>query len=173
MSRIKRMKRVDLVLLGLLGLFSYPAFALTTDAEQPIHIEADKLDIDEGKHTSRYTGNVEMNQGSLNISADQIIFHFTPQNDLQKLEISGKPATFKQLNEEQKTISGSALRMHYYENESLLELDGEARFVSDADTIESERITVNTQTNALQAGNREGSGRVRMLIQPRQDSSPQ
>ena len=46
--------------------------ALSTDREQPIHIEADKLDIDESRQISIYQGNVQMQQGSLDINGDQL-----------------------------------------------------------------------------------------------------
>ncbi len=109
-----------------------------------------------------------MQQGSLRIKADKIVLHFDTQNDLEWLEINGSPAEFHQLNDEQKPISGTALNMQYYDRESLLKLMGNARFNSDQDSIESENITVNTATNALQAGDQNGGERVRMLIQPKQ-----
>ncbi|MDJ0881740.1 MAG: lipopolysaccharide transport periplasmic protein LptA [Gammaproteobacteria bacterium] len=142
--------------------------ALTGDRDQPINIEADKLEIDENRQISIYQGNVRMQQGSLSIQADKIILHFDAQNDLEWLEINGNPAQFNQLNDERKPVSGTAQSMHYYDRESLLKLMGRARFKSDKDSIESENITVNTATNALQAGDQDGSERVRMLIQPKQ-----
>lgn len=142
------------------------SMALSTDSDQPINIEADNLEIDDTRHISIYQGNVDMKQGSLHIQADRIIFHFNETNDLQRLEINGTPATFNQLNERQQAVTGSALQMNYYEKKSLMELQGMARFQNDRDTIESEYITINTATDALQAGDQQGKGRVRMLIQP-------
>jgi lipopolysaccharide export system protein LptA len=155
------------LLVVLFCLIPISAAALTSDKEQPIQIEADRLDIDEARHISHYQGNVEMTQGSLNFSADSIIFHFDENNDLQWLQLEGQPAQFKQLNDDQTAVTGSALRMNYYQTKSLLELRGQARFQSVQDTIESESITINTNTDALQAGGEQGKGRVRMLIQPK------
>jgi lipopolysaccharide export system protein LptA len=154
-------------LLVLSCLWPLVAVALSSDKDQPIQIEADRLEIDETQHISRYLGNVEMTQGSLNFSADSIIFHMDDKNELVRLEIEGKPAHFKQQNDDQSEVSGSALRMNYYQPRSELELLGQARFQSAQDTIESESITVNTDTDALQAGGKNGKGRVRMLIQPK------
>ncbi len=148
-------------------LIPLSAIALTSDKNQPIQIEADRLEIDETKHISHYQGNVEMTQGSLNFIADSIIFHFDENNDLQWLQIEGQPAHFKQLNDDQTSISGSALRMNYYQTKSELELLGQAQFQSVQDTIESESIIINTDTDTLQAGGEQGKGRVRMLIQPK------
>ena len=141
--------------------------ALSSDREQPINIEADKLEIDEKRHVSIYQGNVSMQQGSLSIQSDRIILHFDEKNELQWLEIEGSPARFQQLNDQQQQISGSALNINYHQAESLMEMQGNAVFISDKDSIESDNIRINTSNNALQAGNADGNGRVRMLIQPK------
>ena len=164
------MDRAKLLFLPLLiSLFLYPlaALALTTDRAQPIDIQADKLDIDEGQHISIYQGNVEMHQGSLHIVADKIVFYFDNENNLQRLEIEGSPATLKQLNDRNQKVSGSARKIIYTENQLLLNLEGEARFNTDRDTLEGDWISVNTDTEALKAGSKKGENRVRMLIQPK------
>lgn len=161
------MNLAEKITLMLLCLFSQLALALPTDRDQPIQIEADKLEIDDSRHISVYQGNVSMQQGSLDIKADSIVFHFDADRNLQWLDISGSPATFNQLNARQQPVSGSALNMKYHENQSLLELNGNARFKSNEDTLESDSISINTQTEAMQAGDPQGKSRVRMLIQPR------
>lgn len=161
------MNRVKLVALILLAFPPLSLLALSSDRDQPIHIEADNLQIDDTRNISIYQGNVAMQQGSLNIKAERIIFHFDDTKNLQWIEITGAPATFNQLNAKQEPISGSALKMDYYEDKSLMELTGDAQFQSNQDTIESEFISINTETEAMQAGDRQGKSRVRMLIQPR------
>lgn len=161
------MTPIKIIFACLICFFPLTTLALSTDRDQPINMEADKLEIDDSQHISVYQGNVDMKQGSLHIQADQITLHFNENNDLQWLEITGTPATFTQLNESQQPVSGSALKMNYYEDKSLMELQGNARFQSDQDTIESDSISINTETDALQAGDQQGKGRVRMLIQPK------
>lgn len=158
--------KISVLLLAL--CVSLPLLALGTDREKPINIEADKLEIDESRHISIYRGNVHLQQGSLQIEADSITLHFDQHNELQWLEIKGAPARFQQLNDQQQQLNGSALEINYHQAESLMEMHGDARFLSDKDSIESEQIRINTSTNALQAGDSEGKGRVRMLIQPKQ-----
>ncbi len=164
-EQTKLMNPVKLLLVALI-LMPVSAVALTSDKNQPIKIEADRLEIEEAKHISHYQGNVQMTQGSLNLTADNIKFHFNENNDLQWIQAEGKPAHFKQLNDDETSASGSALRMNYYQPKSVLELLGQAKYQSVLDTIESESITINTDTNALQAGGKPGKDRVRMLIQP-------
>lgn len=167
MSRVNRALTAAFI-----TLLTYPLLgkALSTDRNQPIDIEADKLDIDDARHISIYQGNVEMRQGSLHIRADKIIFHFTPQNDMERLEIEGSPAILNQLDDSNLPISGSAYKIIYTDNQLLLNLEGDARFRSNRDTIEGEWITVNTDTSALKAGSKKGENRVRMLIQPKTNS---
>ena len=50
------------LLFALLLLVPTLALALESDKDQPIQIEADSVDIDEGKNTSTYKGNVELTQ---------------------------------------------------------------------------------------------------------------
>jgi lipopolysaccharide export system protein LptA len=114
-----------------------------------------------------------MTQGSLHIEADRIVLHFDTGNTLEWLEINGQPATFKQLNDQQQEVSGQALTIYYYDRESLMKLMGKAVFQNHLDTIRSETITINTRTNALQAGDNSNGGRVRMLIQPKQTDPSQ
>lgn len=161
---------VKAALLLLLGLLPMQILALSTDRDQPIQIEADKLEIDDSRHISVYQGNVSMRQGSLDIKADRIVLHFDADKNLEWLDITGSPAVFKQLNARQQPISGSAQRMKYHEQQSLLEMNGNARFKSDEDSLESDTISINTETEAIQAGDPQGKSRVRMLIQPRQKS---
>ncbi|MBC8210928.1 MAG: lipopolysaccharide transport periplasmic protein LptA [Gammaproteobacteria bacterium] len=164
------MKRVNIPLLSvIISLLSFPIYvnALSTDRAQAIDIQADKLDIDDAQHISIYQGNVEMHQGSLHIIADKIVFFFDSNNDLLRLEIEGSPASLKQLSDKNQKLTGSARKIIYTDNQLLLNLEGEARFNSDRDTIEGDWISVNTDTDALRAGSKKGENRVRMLIQPK------
>ncbi len=157
------------ILAILVSVLSFPlaSLALSTDKDQAIDIIADSLEIDDSKHISIYQGNVDMRQGSLHIKADKIEFYFTADNDLDRLEIEGSPATLKQLNDLNEPVSGSARKIIYSDNQLLLKLTGDANFISVKDSIKGEWITVNTTTDALKAGSKKGKNRVRMLIQPK------
>lgn len=164
----RNLRFITLFLMTLAALLATPAaLALSTDRDQPIHIEADLLEVDENARLSRYVGNVAMKQGSLEIQADQIVLHFDDSNNLQKMDITGNPAQLEQQSDNGNMISGSAQNMTYHEKDSLLEMRNNAEFRNGEDLVESDHITVNTETNALQAGNADEKQRVRMLIQPR------
>ena len=161
--------RPSLLLLSL--LICAPLWALDADREQPIEVEADSLEVREQENISIYQGNVRLNQGSLEISSDRLVIHFNDNNDLVLIEMTGNPARLRQLDNEQQEMRGQARRINYLESESLLELIEEARFTHAGDTIESTLIRINTEDNNIQAGSSDADERVKMLIQPRQNST--
>ena len=164
---MKIAKPFCLLLLPLWWLTPLAANALSSDRDQPIDIVADQLQIDDAKHISIYQGNVDMRQGSLHIKADRVALYFNAQNELLRLEIQGQPATLKQTSDAGEPVSGSARHIIYSDNQLQLKLTGDARFVSNKDSIDSEWITINTDTDAINAGSIKGKNRVRMLIQPK------
>jgi len=142
-------------------------FALSSDRVQPIQVEADSLEVREQENISVYTGNVLLIQGSLEFRCERLTLHFDDQNELVLMEMTGAPATFRQLDDQQQELKGQAEQLQYRQSESILVLSGKARFSHKGDTIESNRIQVNTENESIQAGSSEPDNRVRMLIQPK------
>jgi len=155
----------------LLLLLPGELWALASDGEQPIEVEADELEVRDKEKISIYLGNVTLVQGSLEISADRIVIHFNEASELILMEMTGTPATFRQLDDNQQEILGEALNIDYTQSESLLELRNSARISQAGDIIESDLIRINTESNSLQAGSAESDQRVKMLIQPKQNSN--
>jgi lipopolysaccharide export system protein LptA len=155
----------------LLLLLPAQLWALATDGEQPIEVEADELEVRDQEKISIYLGNVVLVQGSLQINADRVVIHFNEVNELILMEMTGTPATFRQLDDEQQEILGEALQIDYTRSESLLELRDSARVSQAGDVIESDLIRINTESSSLQAGSAESDQRVKMLIQPKQSSN--
>lgn len=158
--------------LALLALLTWaPLWALDADRDQPIEVEADSLEVRDQENISIYQGNVKLKQGSLEISSDRLVIHFNDNSDLVLMEMTGNPARLRQLDNEQQEMRGQARQINYLESESLLELIEEARFTHAGDTIESTLIRINTEDNNIQAGSSNADERVKMLIQPRQNST--
>ena len=155
----------------LLLLLPGQLWALATDGEQPIEVEADELEVRDKEKISIYQGNVTLVQGSLEISADRVVIHFNEANELILMKMTGTPATFRQLNDDQQEILGEALQIDYTQSESLLELRDSARISQAGDIIESDLIRINTESSSMQAGSAESDQRVKMLIQPKQSST--
>jgi len=154
----------------LLLLLPCQLWALATDRDQPIEIEADQLEVREQERVSIYQGNVKLVQGSLEINADRVVIHFNEANELTLMEMTGTPATLRQLDDNQQEMWGEAKQIDYTQSKSLLELRDSARLSQAGDIIESDLIRINTENSSLQAGSMESDQRVKMLIQPKQDS---
>jgi lipopolysaccharide export system protein LptA len=164
-------------LIGLLGLMlstqAIPtlAYSKSEDNQQPIHVEADSLEVRDSDNISIYTGNVKLTQGSLEIHSDRLTLYFDDNKILTLMQMTGSPATFRQLNDSNLEITGEALEMKYSESESTLLLLEKAKLTQGADIIESNKINLNIDSNSIEAGSVEPENRVRMLIQPKQPAN--
>ncbi|NNE62480.1 MAG: lipopolysaccharide transport periplasmic protein LptA [Gammaproteobacteria bacterium] len=151
-----------------LGLaMSLNVIALDSDKDQPIEVEADTLEIRDDENISVYSGNVSLVQGSMQIRSDDLVIHFNDNNEIQLMEMTGKPATFRQLNNNGKEMRGEADRLDYREPESSLVFSGNARFDNNGDTIEGSSIRINTANDTIEANSATNGDRVRVVIQPK------
>ena len=169
---MKTVNPITLLLLLLPGLLPLQSSALDSDREQAIEVEADRLEVREQENISIYEGNVRLIQGSLNISSDRLVIHFNDANELTLMEMTGKPARFRQLDNEQQEMLGEAEQIDYTESESWLLLRRSAYFNHAGDVIRSDSIRINTDTNGIEAGGTQSDDRVKMVIKPRQNQAP-
>jgi lipopolysaccharide export system protein LptA len=146
-------------------------WALGSDRDQPIEVEADSLEVRETEKISIYEGNVSLVQGSLEIRSDRLVIHFNETNDPTLMQMTGAPAKFRQLDDDQLEMKGQAIKINYTASQSSLELRGNARFSRAGDTIESNLIRIDTEGKGIRAGSSDSDDRVKMLIQPRPDSN--
>lgn len=156
-------------------LFCLPAasLALESDREQPVHISADQVELDEQKGVSHYRGNVHLDQGTLSIRADRMTVYQT-RRQIDRILIHGAPAYFTQLPEaEQQPVEAEASQMTYLSNQARLELEGEARVEQDGNTFSGNRIVYDTQRSTVRASRgSDDQDRVHVIIQPEEDPSP-
>ena len=156
------------IIAALILLLPLQLLALSTDGQQPINVEADSLEVRDQENISIYTGNVRLNQGSLEFRCERLTLHFNDEKELVLMEMTGTPATFRQLDDDNQEMNGHAEKLQYRQSESILVMSGNARFSHKGDTIESNTIQINTENQNIQAGSSEADDRVRMLIQPKQ-----
>ncbi len=164
------MKTVRFLLPLLLVALPLAVAARSDDSKQPIEVEADSLEVREQENISIYEGNVKLKQGSLEISSDRLVIRFSQTREPDLMEMTGAPARFRQLDDDNREMLGRARQINYTESRSLLELSDDAYFSHAGDTIEGDLIRINTGDNTIQAGSSDSSERVKMLIQPRQGS---
>jgi lipopolysaccharide export system protein LptA len=166
---MKIVKLISLLsLLVSIQAFSTFAYSKVRDNQQPIHVEADSLEVRDNDNISIYTGNVKLTQGSLEVHSDRLTLYFEDNKILILMKMAGSPATFRQLTDSNLEIIGEALKIEYRESESTLLLLGNAKLTQGSDIIESNKINLNIDSNSIEAGSVEPDNRVRMLIQPKQ-----
>lgn len=150
-----------------ISLLLLPAicFALKSDHSQPIHIEADTVNVDEKNGTSQYRGNVHFRQGSMKVDADTIVIT-TQEKKVHLINAEGDPAHFEQLpDNETETIKASAIHIDYNASEGELLLKEKARLTQGTNEFSSDTIRYTTRESQVIATS-EGSGRVRAVINP-------
>jgi len=147
------------------------SLAQPQDQQQVMNIEADQLKIDEKKGSSTYSGHVKISRGSLLIKGDKVMLQSAHNNGLEYIHIIGKPASFKQLNDQQQLISAQAQELVYRNSNGILTLTKDAVLVQNKNTFRAEKIIYNTQTNVVQAGQNDNASsgetkRVFITIHP-------
>lgn len=150
--------------------FSSASFALSSDQNKPVDIEARKVIMKEKQGISHYSGGVKIIQGSRNISGDSITIHSKTEG-ISKVVIKGKPASFSQLNDEGDTTDASANEMIFYVKKDLLIMKQNAVLKQKDNIFRSEKISYNTAKDEISAGTQDApdNERVKITIHPKKD----
>ena len=143
--------------------------ALDADRRQPIRIEADRVEIDEQKGTSTYTGSVQVRQGTLRLEAERVVVH-RGREALERIVARGAPATFRQQPEgADYLIRGQARQLRYNAAAATVELTGEAHIWQGRDEFSGARVVYELERERVRAEGGADDGRVRAVIHPRQE----
>ncbi|MBV7405028.1 lipopolysaccharide ABC transporter substrate-binding protein LptA [Enterobacter sp. ENT03] len=159
---------LNLMLASTLLAASIPAFALTGDTDQPIHIESDQQSLDMQGNVVTFTGNVVVTQGTIKINADKVVVT-RPGGEEGKEVIDGfgKPATFYQMQDSGKPVKGHASQLHYELQNDFVVLTGDA-FLEQLDSnIKGDKITYLVKEQKMQAYSEKGK-RVTTVLVPSQ-----
>jgi len=144
------------------------------DEEQPIHITADRLEVQEQTGTSTYTGNVQIQQGSLELSGDTVTISH-PNGQLEMVKAYGAPAKFKRFSQvDQSWINGQANLIHYNTKYKTILLSGNAQVKQPGKhTITGSNIFYDVSKQTLMAkGSKDGQDRVSVTFDPATPKPP-
>lgn len=150
-----------------------PLYALSTDKNQDIEIESDTANLDDTKNISIYSGNVVVVQGSMRITGDKMTIFYTEANELEKIIMEGKPATFKQLPDNSTVYDeAEAMIMEYYEINNLIVLSKNAKVKQGDRRLIADHVEYDTNLSQVRANSNEaasGTGttedtRVKLII---------
>jgi lipopolysaccharide export system protein LptA len=152
-------------------------YALTTDQDQPIEIEADTAELDDQKGVTIYKGNVIVVQGSIRMTGETMTVYYTRNNDLDTVIMEGRPATYRQLPDNSEIYDeAEALRMEYYGLKNLIVLIDNAVVKQEDLRFSGSRIEYDTERSLIRARgqtkkeNDDSStdgGRVKITIKPK------
>jgi lipopolysaccharide export system protein LptA len=151
------------------------AFALPSDREQPINIEADHAQLDDEQGVTQYKGNAILTQGTLRITGDIITFYYDENQQIKKAIATGNLATYKQIHKPgEEPVRARALQMEYHAKIQKIYLIGKGHVWQQGDEFSGNHIEydiarniVHANSAPVQVGDKtQKSGRVHIIIQP-------
>ncbi len=143
----------------LLSMVQHP-WALESDKDQPIEIEADTGELDDIKNISIYSGNVITKQGTIYMTGDKMTVYYTDEDEMDYLVMEGRPATYKQLPDDSSVYDYSeALTMEYYELKEYVILIDKALVTQEGLRFSGDRIEYDTKLSQVKAWSNKSTGR--------------
>ena len=148
--------------------FTTFAFALSNYAKQPIEIEAESVIVDETSGFNEFSGNAEVRQGSLLMTAELIQVQ-TNAEGVETMKATGtldNPAKYIQSQENQtRLIEATATLITYDVNEGMIFLVGNAYLVQGFDSFSGDTLTYDINNDkVIVKGSEDGTKRVKFKI---------
>lgn len=142
------------------------AHARKSDRDQPMDIDAGHQagSLDDSAPIVLSQG-VVITQGTLDIKADRAEIS-TRGGEISRVVLTGSPAVMRQEMDDGSPMNARANRIDYDMATDTVTLTGNAHIEQPRGNMSGQRIVYNMQTERVEAGG-EGSGRVQMRIQPR------
>lgn len=168
------MKKFIIAVLSL-GLLPSGAQAEKADREKPIHVESNRVTVDDIKQLSVFDGNVMLTQGTMVIRGDRMEVR-QDKEGFKQGTVWGKLAYFRQKREgTNEFIEGWAERIEYDSRADKLQLFTRAQLKRDGDDVTGDYISYDATTEFFQvigggtkaATTNNPEGRVRTVLQPK------
>lgn len=167
------------IFLGIaLILCSSDVFALKSDANKPVQIDADHATLDEKQKQTVFDGNVIITRGSLVVHASK----GTANQDIvgdRVIDLFGSPVVFQQLTDDGKQVIGQCNHFNYDTKTGLAILTDRAMVRKGKSIIIGDKLTYNTKTEVYSAisdlGNgitKKSTGRVTVILDQNDMSAP-
>ena len=162
------MKTRQVVTILVLCLWSLPGWGLSYDRNQPLVIEADKASLDEDTGIAVYSGNVLLQQGTIQFKGNRMTVYIKDEG-VERVVLEGRPARFVQrLEDDQREQQAEAGRIEFQTDTQRVILEQDARVWREgSEEFSSNRIVVDLRNNTLKAGGDSPGSRVRIILQPR------
>jgi lipopolysaccharide export system protein LptA len=139
-------------------------WALPEDADQPINIRADTAELDEGKGLAIYRGSVQLDQGTLRVTADTMTIEMVDQK-VVRITAQGNLAHYQQqLNRGDDAVVAKAETIVYHTQAERVELMGQAYLSQNDNEFRGTLIEYDIRAGKVNASATEG--RVEMILAP-------
>ena len=146
-------------------LLAGTALALPEDADQPIHIRADRAEVDQNAEKVVYRGSVQVDQGTMRVQAEEMTVEYREQK-VVRITAHGTPARYQQLLEADKgEVKADARTIVYHTQEERVDLQGDAFLSQGGNEIAGEHIRYDIVAGKVNAESGE-QGPVRVIVQP-------
>lgn len=159
-------------------LCSSNAFALKSDSNKPVQIDADHATLDEKQKQTVFDGNVIITRGSLIVHATKGTANQDIAGD-RVIDLYGSPVIFQQLTDDGKQVIGQCNHFNYDTKTGLAILTDRARVRKGKSIIIGDKLTYNTKTEIYSAISDLGSGvtkkstgRVTVILDQNDMSAP-
>jgi len=162
-----------ITLLALSAALSTPSWALNSDRNQTINIQADKAISNEKTGVTTYEGTVQIDQGSLRILADRVTIE-RQDNKVKLIVAKGKPARFQQRPAADKNmVVAEGFTINYLVAKDRITLKRHALLEQEGTTMTGESIDYDIAQSVVKAGdgNTGAQGRVQIVIPAQNDTS--
>ena len=153
-------------LLCLLGvLFASAVYALPSDRQATITVEADHAQINDKTGITEYKGTVVIRQGTMLIRADQVTIYST-DGQASKIICIGEPAHYQQQpNLEDGLVKAQASTIEYYLDRDVITLIKNASLEQQNSTLKGDHINYDIKAELVEArGSDNSQQRVHMVI---------
>lgn len=148
------------------ALAAAPAFALKSDREQPMDIDADRMESNVNDGTATLSGNVRIVQGTLDVRAAKAVVTQDGQQQVSRAILTGAPATLAQDLDDGGRLDARAAQIDYDMANDRVVLTGDAVVAQPRGELRGERITYSLTDGRIEAGGPEGGNRVFMRMNP-------
>ncbi|MCR3755634.1 MAG: lipopolysaccharide transport system protein LptA [Sodalis sp. Psp] len=125
---------------------------MTSDNQQPIHVDSTQQVVNMTTNTVTFTGDVVVKHGSINIRADKVVITRPDgKNGHEVVEGYGNPVTFYQLQDDGKSVRGHSLKVRYEIVNNRVILTGDSYLEKLDSNVKSDRIIYLLQQQQMEA----------------------
>ncbi|MDF1758856.1 MAG: lipopolysaccharide transport periplasmic protein LptA [Legionellaceae bacterium] len=175
-KRLKPHKKLVLTILTSAFLCtSNFCYALDTDRNEALELQADSADINQSGHVGTYTGKIEFDQGTTHIRASKAITHSNDKNQITKAVLYGDKTSqahyWATVSKDKPDMHAYADIIYYIPETNTIKLEGHARVNQGDNSFSAGTITYNTATKNITSSNmdKQKDGRTVIIFHPNEN----